>query len=354
MFKFTTQTVLNSVIQATDAQVKNGSATKGYNLIKGTNPNKPEVRIGNLRFNAADIEDIQEVPSTPEHLAKVTFDMNKLPKTSNKFDEGSYRIQIYVGLSMNSQDSYYSNAFVYKGKPLYIEFPVKESDTAAQVAQRIKTASDKYQLFTMQDKILKVTATNGNVTFEAVNGYQLIKEAKLQRFDPECCQNAGEFVDIIIGVPVMYQLNNNGEVVVGNKVFEDGAGRALADDEVAIEPGLEAFLDYDWLIHNLRLPTNANTAFWAVTKPEMPVVGGTYTQFILRMVKERDGIAGGIVGERATSVTTHVFYVLNQGSNVADFRTAIATLGTINKVANTALKTPYGSEAINTSTNPNS
>jgi hypothetical protein len=105
--------------------------------------------------------------------------------------------------------------------------------------------------------------------------------------------------------------------------LEDGELRDLEDNEFAIVPGLEAFLDYNWIIHNLRLPTAANTYFWSVTKPEMPVVGGQYNQYIVRMCKERDGIAGQVVGHRATSVTTHVFYVLDQGNNISTFETEL-------------------------------
>jgi hypothetical protein len=42
---------------------------------------------------------------------------------------------------------------------------------------------------------------------------------------------------------------------------------------------------------------------------EMPIPGQQYTQFIIRICKERDGIMGEIVGARGTSVTTHVLYV---------------------------------------------
>jgi hypothetical protein len=87
-----------------------------------------------------------------------------------------------------------------------------------------------------------------------------------------------------------------GVVTIGTQTLDVDGLRDLEDTEVGIEPGLEAFGDYNWMIHNLRLPTIANTYFWSVTKSEMPVVGGNYTQFIIRVCKERDGIAGEVVG----------------------------------------------------------
>ena len=350
MFNFTTQTIFNTIIKATEAEVRAKTAQKGYNVIAKDTAKGPELRVGNVRFNAADVLDIQIKNHTVESLAKVSFDIadviTLVTADDKDVQEGSYRIALYLGLSMNSQDSFYVNDFVYKGKPLFIEFPITATDTAETAANRIVKIADKYMLFTAQEKILSVTASSGVVTFEGVNGYQIIKKAVLQKYNPEanqidCCTSEGGFEDIITGVPVTYTTNSAGEVTVTDKTVEDGALRDLASNEVAIEPGLEAFGDYNWIIHNLRLPTGANTYFWSPNKDEMPVVGGQYVQFIVRLCKDRDGIGGEVVGQRATSVTTHVFYVLDQGSNVATLRTELAKLTTPKTDADTALQQPF-------------
>jgi len=78
----------------------------------------------------------------------------------------------------------------------------------------------------------------------------------------------------------MWKLDENGVAVLDGEdpqVLDSDGPRALDDNtEAPIYPGLEEFCGYDWIIHNLRLPTAANTDFWAVTRPEMPVVGGKY------------------------------------------------------------------------------
>jgi hypothetical protein len=317
MFNFTTQTVYNE-IKTTAGAGRNVWLSDGA---------KPALRIGNTRFDAANIECIQVKLPTKESLASVTFDMaDAIPS------EGSTtgRIVLYVGLSMNSQDSFYANDYVYKGKPLFIEFPVSSTDSPDVVATRVKKIAAKYLLFSMgSEKILDVTAdttaadadTNvdakGTVTFTGVNGYQQIKKAVLQLWNPEavtvdCCTTSGTYEDKVIGVPVVYTTSADGTVTTTEtKVDADGNVVGLASNEVAIAPGLEAFGDYNWIIHNLRLPTLANTNFWAPTKKmgEMPVPGQVYTQFIITIKKERDGIMGEIVGARGTSVTTHVLYV---------------------------------------------
>jgi len=275
------------------------------------------------------------------------------------------RIIFYIGLSMNCQDAFYANDLVYKGKPLSVEFKILKSDTAATLAKRVKANADKYLLFIMgTEKILDVTATTaaasgddpatGTVTFTGVNGYQQIKDARLQIFDPtakviDCCANQGDFVDKIIGVPVTYTTNANGVVTITDKKLDEtGTAVDLEDNEVAIAPGIEAFGDYNWIIHNLRLPTAANTNFWAPTRTEMPISGQQYTQIIVRICKERDGIMGEIVGARGTSVTTHVLYVAGKVTEASAAKTVLdafkALSGVTAKIktdADTALQSPF-------------
>lgn len=348
MFEFTTQTVLNSIVKTTENDVRDKKAPKGYNIITKDSAKGPEVRINHIRFNKEDILDIQEINHTPEHFAKTEIDIAKLIElvTADGKDtqEGNYRIILYVTLSMNSQDSYYSNDFVYKGKPFFLEFPIKAADSPEDVAKRLVKIVNRYQLLMTEHKIIDVRADEGKVILEATNGYQQFRDVDVQKYDPnakqiDCCNNNGDFITIMKGVLVNY-LMENGEFAAGDQTLDFDGLRELADDEFAIEPGLEAFLDYSWIIHNLRLPTETNTNFWTGNR-EMPVVGGEYTQFIVRMCKERDGIAGEVVGQRAKSVTTHVFYVLDQGTNVATIETELGKLATIKKDAEEALADPY-------------
>ena len=320
MFNFTTQSVYNAI------------ATTGANknMWVAANSKKPALRIGNTRFDKDDILDVQIKNPTVENLASVEFDVSEvIPTGADDPDEVTARFALYIGLSMNSQDSLYANDLVYKGKPLYIEFVAKKTDSADVLANRIKAIADKYLLLVYGEKILDIvttaTAANagnstpavGKVKFVGINGYQQIKKAVLQVFNPDaktvdCCTTQGEYEDVIIGVPVTYTTNATGVVTVtSNKIDETGTAVALAANEVAIAPGIEAFGDYNWIIHNLRLPTAANYYPWSPSNRmgEMPVPGQQYTQFIIRICKERDGIMGEIVGARGKSVTTHVLYV---------------------------------------------
>jgi len=360
MFSFTTQTVYN--------QISTTGAKK--NLIDNSGNSKtPSLRIGNTRFDAASITSIQIKAPSAEQLAEVTFDMaDVIPQTG----ETTGRIALYLGLSMGSQDSFYSNALVYKGKPFYVEFPVKSTDTADVVAKRVKAIADKFILFQTgeKEKILDVTFTAtaaagntpavGTVTFTCVNGYQLIKKAELQAYDPkaytiDCCADQGDFITVKKGVPVIYKIVNGAvKTKDGNDkqyyLDEAGVETEVSGDLVAILPGLEAFGDYNWIIHNLRLPTAANTGFWSPAKDagELPIVGQEYTQFIITMCVDRDGIAGTVVGDRATSVTTHVLYVAGKHTQAGTPAKAVydklnALKGSaIATTADTKLANPFG------------
>ena len=353
MFNFTTQTVYNYI---NDVE---GDPKRNLWIVAQNSDEKPEIRIGNTRFNVDDIEDIQDKMPTPEYLASVTFDMSKVVIAQDSdVNELTARVVLYVGLSMNSQDSFYANDLVYKGKPLFVEFPVKKGEDAEAIAAKAAAIAKKYFLFTAQEKILDVVAENGNLTFKGVNGYQQIKKAVLQVFDPEaksidCCANQGDYIDKVTGVPVMYEINteepvNDGDPAVGelvslHKIYDGANGIELAQDgsEVEILPGLEAFGDYNWIIHNLRLPTLANTNFWSPTKGEMPAPGATYIQIIIRLCKERDGIVGEIVGARAKSVTTHVLYV--NSACESDLRSKVLSLvsSKVETKADDKLKEPF-------------
>ena len=365
MFNFTTQTVYN--------QISTTGAKK--NLIDNSGDSKtPSLRIGNTRFDAADITSIQIKGPSAEQLASVTFDMaDVIPQEG----ETTARIVLYLGLTMGNQDSFYSNALVYKGKPFYVEFPVKSTDSADAVAKKVKAIADKFILFQTgeKDKILDVTYTAtpavdadpgnnveaadavGTVTFTCVNGYQIIKKAAIQTYDPkaytiDCCADQGDFVNVKVGVPVIYKVVN-GEIKTKDandkQYFLDEAGEEteLGNDQIAILPGLEAFGDYNWIIHNLRLPTAANTGFWSPAKQadELPIVGQVYTQFIVTLCVDRDGIAGQVVGNRATSVTTHVLYVA--GKHTENGSAAKAVYDAFNALKSSAIATTADTKLVN-------
>lgn len=327
MFNFTTQNIINSLVEGKNYFVVPVDETDD------SAKSHPYVRFGNVRFSKSGTGrgTIRwwKQPYTPENLASVTFDLTSIiaSSTATSDEAGNYRFVFYIKLHNSDQSSVYSNSLVYKGKPLFLEFSVKAGETKATVAARIKSLAAKYQVFFVQEQLLNVNVVDSvKVKFTGVDGHQMLTKAVLQKYNPnakaiDCCTNEGDYEDIITGVPRVYELTSSYTVkpiTSGKKaqyITEDGTTASITGNLVSIEPGIPAFGDYDYIMRNLRIPTTANTGYWAVTKNELPIVGGTYDQYTIELCKERDGIAGEVVGMRATSVTTHVFYVISSESS---------------------------------------
>jgi len=271
----------------------------------------------------------------------VTFDLSTVASSvfpANTTKTIAYlRAAFYVGLTQTSVDSYYANDLVYKGKPIYVEFSMKINDTDSAAAQLVKNAKEILRMG--EAPILNVeqgteSGHTSEVTFTATNGYQIIREAAIQEYDDsiyaiDCCSSEGGFVNVVTGVTpflkdtkYLFDVSSDGKSLVENTLNPNtdfakkanGTG-SLASDEVWIYPGAEAFGDYNWIMHNLRLPTSANTNYWSPNgyygENELPVANGQYIQYTIRIQNAVDNVGVGVVGQRAMSVTTHVLYVLN-------------------------------------------
>jgi len=88
-------------------------------------------------------------------------------------------------------------------------------------------------------------------------------------------------------------------------------------------PGKLGFGDDNWMLRRVMLPTAENVRYFGISKNERPVLGGNYSEFVLRYSVTKDG-TDGIVGD-GISVTTHVFYVI--AGEVARFQAAIDAVG---------------------------
>lgn len=211
---------------------------------------------------------------------------------------GIYRLKLYMRLS-GSQNSYYANDFVFKGKPFVYEFRITSASTeAADVAKEIKRVIDKIQAF-YGDKYIKVETSGAKLTIHGVDEYQLFTEAKIQK------------------------LNTAANNPLTNEVFEDVI-------EGTITKSVEGFGTYTHILKDLRLPTIEARKFEAVNQEELPVPGAKYNQYIIEYKVDRGLFGGAAVGQQVTSKTTHVFYVLD--SLATEFETTLKVLGTITEI----------------------
>lgn len=296
MFNYTNTVVVNSNLD-TLSKLPRWTTEEGFMEVK---------RV--MKFEKDNVQAIYKRAGRHGKLAEVTLLMKD---NGAELSAGSYRLKLYIKLS-GSQNSYYSNDFVFKGKPFYVEFEVKTGDTAAVVAKRIaKLAKHLQQMY--DNKYMEYTAVGDNLVITGIDEFQRFTQADLQKFNPTLGVNSvGKF-----------------ETLHSAKVEESDEH----ETGYTIVQGVEAFGDYFHILKDLRLPTVENTSWTSINAEEMPVPGALYNQYTIHYKKNRGQVGGGAcVGQDVTSITTNVFYV--QQAFAASFEAALAKVGTIHEVVN--------------------
>lgn len=298
MFKWTNTLIVNSNLDSSgkakwSAQPEaTGSGVVGSFEFKRVN-----------KFLKPNVVHIYKRAASDPVLGKVTFTMDNQ-------GVGNYRVALYIRLS-GSQNSYYSNDFVFKGKPLMYEFAVKDaSATAADIAKEAARVIEKIQTI-YGDRWIKASANGNNLVIEGMDEYQLFTKAEIQKFDPtlNTALVGGEFVTIATALPADDPDYDGVNTIVKSK---------------------EGFGTYWMILKDLRLPTLEARRFAALNEEELPVAGAKYNQYTIYYCKERGIMGGDAVGEVTKSMTTHVFYV--KEDLAANFETALGNIGTVEAI----------------------
>lgn len=131
---------------------------------------------------------------------------------------------------------------------------------------------------------------------------------------------------------------SDSHIIVRKAAVIDTACEAAGCTETIMEPVVLATIDskeeakvftytenisefgtYNYMIQNLRLPTHANIRFASQAEVEMPVKGGKYNQYSFEYTVPRRLGGLSVAGQKTESTTMHTFFVLDNGSNIADF-----------------------------------
>ena len=302
MFKFTSTNVINKNVDLTTGKPLFSESSKSFNVKRVCD------------FKAENIAAIYHSPYVAPRFAKATLDLSKLeenPVTGEKMKKGDHcRLSIYIRLDQSSQSSYYSNDMVFKGKPLSIEFVWQDDEatpgvkTAPYLANIIK----KYEVAVYEKPIVKVHAKDTTLHIHATDQYQRFHSVELEVYDSEKYSGMGEYVPGIKAVPakVWVEAENPEE-----SKYEDVTTETNPDyvEGCVIEQGFEGFGTYEWLLHNLRLPTPARRRAFAQNQDESPIPGAHYDEYVIKYCVNRGILGNNAVGDLVTSMTTHVFYV---------------------------------------------
>jgi hypothetical protein len=260
MFDFTTENVLNDLSRVsvvTPAQDKaipsGGSGLK----IKGVNT-----------FIVSHMTPVWKQAGTAATKEVATLTIPNITTA------GTYRFHLEVGLS-GSTSADFSRFDDSYGKPAYIEFNLTTSDTATTIAAKLKKYFNKYD-GPASFKGVDVTGSGTTLTITANSEYLRLKSLVLDRYDATLF-----------------------EYVPYASIF------------AVTTPGNAGFGTAWNLLWNLRLPTQAATYLTAEDLDERPIVGTLYNQYTFRYTANRNIHGTGVLGEVASSVTTHVLFVLS-------------------------------------------
>lgn len=310
MFQFTTTTIVNSlkdynfptkdlITEITETGANNETTTVGIHIKR------------DFKFLKDNVEAIYKREASDPVLGQLTFDLSGVttPTTDTVF-----RIALYIKLS-GSQNSYYANNLLFKGKPFYIEFLWKANEAAANVAAKVVKNAKKYQQMVYENALLEVSASGATVTIDATDEYQVFTKAELQKWD----QTLGAWQE---GSPV-------GAFATVDTIDEENDNHT-GDVVTLVKQGKEGFGTYRNMIKDYRLPTAANTRWNKIIQDETPVVGAKYNQYTIEYCVNRGLMGGAAVGQQVKSKTTHVFFV-NQAL-ASQFETLITKIAPNNTI----------------------
>ena len=224
---------------------------------------------------------------------------------------GIYRIAMYIRLR-NNNNPYFSNDWVFKGKPLYVEF--NGGDTAVQIISRAK----KYMLAQYGYNLVDFSTDEEKLVITAHDQWEMFMDQD---------NNKGVRVEKLVTV------DTSGKVVTGDSSLP--THEAFVPDTTAVvtvDNGTEAFGDFVHIVKDLRLPTAANRRWQGIAEGDVmgdepnddkPLPTGKYTQYTIQYTSERGVQQQSALGGLGVSRAVHVFYV--ESGAVAAFEAALTT-----------------------------
>ena len=266
MFDFQKEVVIN------DAKNVKVDAEKGIFVIDGMT----------YKVNNVVEKTVYETVPVPGKKATITIPLEKVA-------DGKKQVRIELGLDRDYRGSF-GSALYYFRKPILIDF--REPATAEDLKKAAKAVAAS------NDGVLRVKEeSDSQIVFEAADDYITVLKAVVVAFDcePEYC---GDEMEVVV-----------------------------AEVKLDSTPNVVGFGTYEYLIHNLRLPTYANIRFASPAAVEMPVLGGEYYQYSFEYAVPRRIGGLSVVGQMNYSSTGHTFFVLKD--KVAEFKAALAGLSIV-------------------------
>ena len=284
MYQFTTTTIINSNLDSNGVTAKYSGDANAFIVTRVNTFKRANIVSAYKRAYSAGVKEVAKV--TVPTIATGTV----------------ARLTVDVRLSQQT-DSEYANTYLYFKKPVVIE--IVASGTAATDATAFKN-----QLIALKDRFgfayITATTNGADIILTATNNNQRFFSATIEK-----------------------------EKASTNSIILPEYENVTAGTFSVTTPGKIGFGDDEYMIKSLMIPTLENTRYFGINKEERPVLGGNYTEFVIRYSVDKvdDGIVAG-----NKSITTHVFYV--KSDLVAAFETELLkTVTTLNSLSVSAADT---------------
>ena len=249
--------------------------------------------------------------TAPVDAEKARLGINLVAVNANATAEGSTRyVQFVIELGLdNDYRGDFGSALYYFRKPVVVNLDVDaltDTDKVVGAFEKVSVSGEK--LFTVVTKGDDMV-TGASLTLVMNDCYITVRKAEAIGY--HCVDSC------------------NGEGMEMPVLLVD-----LKNTEGAYIPNVVGFGTYDYMIHNLRLPTYANIRFTSPAEVEMPIKGGKYTQYSFEYTVPRRLGGLSVAGQKTESTTIHTFFVLN----TLDFEgaTGITVEGTAVNAGNVA------------------
>lgn len=323
MFQFTTTTVINSAFEATYTPTGIENNDKKHSLVtnnvtvtdeNGTESDGPGncvtvKRVASFKKDYITHMYKQEAVDPIPAMAKISLDdlsdlLEEFDSTKTLNKNSQLRLNMYIGLSQGSNDSMYATDSWFKGKPLCIDF--MWAGNAAKTAKALAKLIKKFMLTVHGEKFMDITDNGDCIEIQAVNEYQRFRMLNIEYLDSDKNRGLGEWYVLKKLAFGKSDEDTEDKSYITPVKAEDGE-ITLTDNTYFC--GQEGFGTYAYILHNLRLPTNARMGWEAINSEEVPIVGAKYNQYTIHYCVNRGTLGTNAVGDQVTSHTTHVFYV---------------------------------------------
>ena len=230
-------------------------------------------RVDGMLYKNKYVGPVYKTEAVDGAKAKLVIDLDAVKSAATNV----MQFVIELGLDNDYRGDFGSVLFYFR-KPIVVTMD-KESNAATVAKAFEKAGVVDYKLYT-------VSVEGEKITLEMTDNYITVRKAEVM--DLVCTPGC----------------NEQGEVSTLAYTFD------LKDPAVYTKNNV-GFGTYDYMIHNLRLPTYANIRFASPAESEMPVKGGKYTQYSFEYTVPRRLGGLSVAGQKTESTTIHTFFVLN-------------------------------------------